>query len=267
MTGSEYMKALRQDRKSRGVCTQCEAPSYGFTLCIDCRAVHVAQQRQYAQRNPAPTAEAVRRRYWKNPELHRERQRKARLERKLAGLCLYCTSLAADGSNYCAQHTESTRARNREAAARRRKGLPKKERSSPQVRSAPVITPCACGSPRMSGADCCARCAYLDGVGRRDSASRVIDALRGSDGMSLVALCEALDMNENIDSGLRTMWRWVKRLMKEGRVRRYWVEDSSTDKHSAFGVMAPKAISCWAYCLDGKTEREWKASLALGGER
>jgi hypothetical protein len=99
---------------------------------------------------------------------------------------------------------------------------------------------CECGQPKSYGSVACLRCIYLDGAHPKQAA--VIYALRGTDGLSLIELCELVD--GHVSNSVRTgMQRTMTRLAKAGRVRRYWREDDGS--------------SCWAYTLDGKTETEW----------
>lgn len=255
MIDSEQRRATYADRKSRGVCVRCEAPSGEFAQCEDCRARNKVYSSNYQKRNPKLYADWMRRAYQQDPEKFRQRQRDRRLAKKLKGECGVCSEPAADGSNYCVGHTESERARKRKEPTR----------ASVRQPAPPRSVPCDCGEPRAPGLDCCARCAHLDGIGRRDRAADVIEALRGSDGMSLRELCRVLGMDDSLGNGTRSMWRWVKRLMDEGRIRRYWHEDStaSTEHVESFrnGDGEKRgAVGCWAYCLDGKTEREWRKS-------
>jgi hypothetical protein len=100
---------------------------------------------------------------------------------------------------------------------------------------------CECGQPKSYGSTACLRCIYLDG--ERPKQAAVIYALRGTDGLSLVEICELV--NGYSTHSVRTgMQRTMTSLMKVGRVRRYLRDD--------------EGANCWAYALDGKTESEWR---------
>lgn len=100
---------------------------------------------------------------------------------------------------------------------------------------------CECGNAKSYGSVACLRCIYLDG--ERPKQAAVIHALRGTDGLSLVEIVGVV--HGRMSHSARTaMQRTMGRLIKLGRVRRYWREDEGAD--------------CWAYVLDGKTESEWR---------
>lgn len=109
---------------------------------------------------------------------------------------------------------------------------------------------CECGRPKSSGARCCARCRYLDGETPHTGA--VIDSLRGTDGMSLTEIVEAIDGVWSL-SGYRSVQRTCKTLLEQGRVRRYWCEQ---DAFYCKGTGRQGAgDGHWVYALWAATER------------
>lgn len=114
---------------------------------------------------------------------------------------------------------------------------------------------CECGNERSRNAQACKRCTYLDGV---REAAFVIDALRGTDGLSITEICALTGTTYH-----EAMQRALKRLMRIGRVRRYWRE---TDAHLVERSPSRRkwgtrgGSGCWVYALDGATEREWRAA-------
>lgn len=265
MSNKEYMRARYADRKARRVCVDCEAPTDGRIRCVDCGARQSERNTRYDRAHPEIVAARMRRVYWKDPEKSRARARQLRLEKKLRGECLKCPAPVADGSNHCAKHTASECLRQRDYNARKRSGGPlKKGGRKPGSGKVQCLSFCECGAEKAVEAEACDRCSHLEGHG---SPAIVIAALRGSDGLSLRELCESLGMNTDINNGQRQMRRWVDMLLGASRIRRYWREDSSGGESTASyrngETRKQHAIGCWAYALDGKTEREWKAAFVV----
>lgn len=72
---------------------------------------------------------------------------------------------------------------------------------------------CECGNPKVGDCSACARCLYLDGP--TAPMAEVIWALRTGP-MTGEELCAYLDGRD-----WAGVWRQIKRLMAQGRVRRY----------------------------------------------
>lgn len=256
-----------QERKARKVCVDCEAPTEGFARCNDCLERGREARAKYDQVHPEVVAARMKRLYWQDPEKFRARSRRIRLEKKLRGECLKCPELAVDGEDHCAKHVELELARKRDYRERMRNGGPLKKGGRKPMKKAVVIvlSRCECGSEKAVDAETCDRCAHLDGSGTK---ARIITALRGSDGMTLKDLCVALGMNTDVSNGRRQMWRWIKELTEESRIRRYWLEGSETSAETSESYRNGKAqrqhaVGSWAYLLDGKTEREWKRAFVI----
>jgi len=155
----------------------------------------------------------------------------------------------------------------RDLSARKKIGGPLKKAGRKPGTGAPLL--CECGSPKPPGAECCDHCAYLDGIdSRTDNLARVVHVLRGSDGMTLHEICEALGMDTSIRNGRRSVWRWVKTLLERGRIRRYWSESSVDVGEEAESFRNGKskkehAVGAWAYVLDGQTAEEWKRNYIV----
>lgn len=109
---------------------------------------------------------------------------------------------------------------------------------------------CDCSAPKRPQDDQCARCAYLDGPSRAPLQRLVIDALRGTDGLSIHELCKAV--HGHFDASVqRSMLRVVLQLLANGRVRRYWVERNV--EGSQWGrYSAQVGGAWWVYALDGR---------------
>lgn len=108
---------------------------------------------------------------------------------------------------------------------------------------------CECGNPKPSDSEGCARCRFLDGTARWGF---VIDALRGTDGLSLRELAEATGHHRE------ALQRTMKKLLDVGRVRRYWREIDSTLTHRGHANFGKRIVEvrsggdgCWVYALDG----------------
>lgn len=122
---------------------------------------------------------------------------------------------------------------------------------------------CECGRPKEIDLGACDRCLYLDGD--ETLRGKVIEVLRGTDGMNLRELCEELGMNPDNSYGQRTLRRPLSELLDDGRIRRYWRENDSVPRLArVFGrseeVEQSGAGGGWAYVLAGLTEREWRKS-------
>lgn len=108
---------------------------------------------------------------------------------------------------------------------------------------------CECGNSKSRKSKACDRCLFLDG--RRQDWGIVIDAMRGSRGMSLLELCEATKSGVEFSNHRRAMLRTMQTLMEQGRVRRYWREGDEFAVSNAWGRGANScgAGGCWAYVL------------------
>lgn len=250
MSDTERLRQRYAERKARGLCPDCGSPAGGFVRCAECRLRGNESSTRHAKSNRDKIAARQSRLYWRDPEKFRERQRQRRLEKKLRGECQDCPLPAADGSNYCDEHTEYRCARKRGHSV------------TPKLRAR-----CECGERISSDVTCCARCAHLDGLDGKASIGTVVAAMRGSDGMSLRELCEAVGINSDLNNGTRQMWRWVQKLMESGRIRRYWRESSGdiTKMESYRGGTSERAdaVGCWAYVLNGKSEEEWQRAFVV----
>jgi hypothetical protein len=265
----EFLRKRYADRRKRGVCVDCETKVMDRARCEDCREKNRGYQQAYELRKPEVSAARMKRLYWQNPKHFRAQASRRRTEKKIRGECLKCPALAADGSNHCAKHIASESERQRVRRARKAAGLPPRKGGRPpgtlrKVHEDVLLgAMCECGQPRAMDAEACPRCSYLDGTDAIDSVARVIDALRDSNaGMSLRELCVALDMDDGLTNGCRSMWRWIQSLMSDGRIRRYWREDSQTTgptmrSYRNGQTLRENAVGCWVYVLAGKTEREW----------
>lgn len=76
---------------------------------------------------------------------------------------------------------------------------------------------CDCGNPKSSNMEGCHRCQFLDGA--RAQQTDIINALRGTDGLTTAELLAATG---RFDSALR---KSLKTLLTNGRVRRFWRDD------------------------------------------
>jgi len=126
---------------------------------------------------------------------------------------------------------------------------------------------CDCGNPKPSGkVEECGRCAFLDSGGRVqtlfgkvfDRQAHVIAALRTVDGMSLEDLCVAVGMDASVKNGRRSMLRTVQRLMKSGRLSRYWDESEFDGK--CFGMSCIRRAGFWRYSLSQGMRRAERQS-------
>ena len=110
---------------------------------------------------------------------------------------------------------------------------------------------CECGNEKSTKMDACNRCTYLDGTARWGF---IIDALRGTDGLTLAELAAITGKHRE------ALQRTFKRLLEIGRVRRYLREtDGMEVTRNMFGkgrrtarIGAPEQ---WVYILDGDWER------------
>ena len=137
------------DRRTKGLCIKCgkHPPASGRSLCEACgERGRAAERARYARGKAAGNPYGGR-----NPEgrrrMARERNKRRRIERKEAGLCVRCGELPpAEGSVVCEACREARRAEERKLyAARRAKGL------------------CGrCGGPAFAGAAQCGPCAALE---------------------------------------------------------------------------------------------------------
>lgn len=112
---------------------------------------------------------------------------------------------------------------------------------------------CECGNRKPYTAEACKRCEYLDGSARYGCAY-VIDALRGTDGLTIVELRDQLGRQRE------ALQRTLNRLVETGRVRRYWREDyAGTRQQRTLQSREPVEIrnvsGCWVYALDGDERR------------
>lgn len=119
---------------------------------------------------------------------------------------------------------------------------------------------CDCGEPKPRAAESCNRCAYLDGTDTALPLDRIIGVLRTNNGMSMRELCEALGLDVSHSNGQRSMFRWIKTLTEQGRIRRYWRENTMTEERRVFksGGKARCHVGCWVYALDGLTDEQWR---------
>src|SRR5678816_3470413 len=123
---------------------------------------------------------------------------------------------------------------------------------------------CQCGEPKGNRDVCCSRCGYLDrgwirGVDKPGTTkSAVIEALRGTDGLTLTELAAETELLP------RSILRSLRPMLDNGRVRRYWREDVNCNAgyqvssyRNGTATLGLGAIAAWAYVLDGMTEWEW----------
>lgn len=109
---------------------------------------------------------------------------------------------------------------------------------------------CDCGRPKELSAEGCDRCVYLDG--RTPFQGAVIGALRGTDGLTLRELTEAIH-GQSTESLRCSMLRVVQVLEAASRIRRYWFEGEEPVPHLAFGKYSiSRAIGGWKYALAGR---------------
>lgn len=109
---------------------------------------------------------------------------------------------------------------------------------------------CECGTVKHPTSPTCQRCAYLDGS--TTNMADIIEALRGTDGLTLREICEATGRDK------RRMHDSLQALMASGRVRRYMVElDAVTARRGGGldGWDVGVGASAWAYVLDGDARR------------
>lgn len=125
-----------------------------------------------------------------------------------------------------------------------------------------LLCECDCSRLRAHDAEACSRCQYLDGD--ETQRGRILAALRGTDGLNLRELCEELGLKPGNSNGQRQIRRPLYQLMEARRIRRYWRDnDLVAVPRSLFGrrdtiTAMAGGEGCWAYVLDGKTEREWR---------
>lgn len=127
---------------------------------------------------------------------------------------------------------------------------------------------CECGDPKPPRKESCPRCAYLDGDNHPnhvDLSVQVIAALRGTDGLSLLGLCQALRRDTGRGNGRRHMLRVVRSLLRQRRIRRFWCDGGDNEVamvswsyRDAAKLVSLGGSGCWLYALDGLTQREWR---------
>jgi hypothetical protein len=109
---------------------------------------------------------------------------------------------------------------------------------------------CECGEHKSKSAEACKLCTAQDGTRVN---GQVIDLLRGTDGMSVNEVSRALG-NQHPQGTHRALLR----LLRLGRVRRYWREADAVEMDAVdFGQRRKfrrvVGNGSWVYALDGRT--------------
>lgn len=113
-------------RKSLGLCVECAGamlPEWSPGVrCPECAERAIARHARYrATAKGKATAQAMHARTRdKYRAGDRERAKRERLARKLAGLCLWCKAPSLEDSGYCQKHLDYHRAKDRARAAKKR---------------------------------------------------------------------------------------------------------------------------------------------------
>lgn len=102
---------------------------------------------------------------------------------------------------------------------------------------------CECGKSKGLRARACQHCLYLDGVTERNA--RIICALRGTDGLSVAEICDALGIENQNQNGNLAMRRTLRLLVKQGRIRQFWRESDGA-------VCGRRNSGHWVFALDGR---------------
>lgn len=110
-------------------------------------------------------------------------------------------------------------------------------------------TICECGARKATSCEACPACTFQDGT--RENA-QIIDVLRGTDGLSAPEVARMLG-NTYTEGTARSL----RRLLRIGRVRRYWRDASSVDgTFMCFGAKVTGSRvfgnGCWVYALDAR---------------
>lgn len=107
---------------------------------------------------------------------------------------------------------------------------------------------CECGNRRDRRQEACRRCQYLDG--RTALVMHAIMVLRGTDGLTISEICEAVYGRAD-ENARHSMRRIVVNLTSTGRLRKYWDE---TLTRSLFGSdESSAAYGAYRYALWGET--------------